>query len=112
MSQRETLPNRRATEALTFEHDARVYTMHVGRYADGRPAEVFVECSADDRGRNQNTTPLAMIARDFAVVLSIALQHGAPTATLRDAVTRLSDGEAASVAGAVLDRLCDERSAT
>ena len=39
------------------------------------------------------------------MVLSLALQHGAPIETIRHAVTRCSDGSPASILGAVVDRI-------
>ena len=44
-------------------------------------------------------------ARDAAVVLSLAIQHGAPVETIRRAVTRGASGEAASILGAIVDAL-------
>ena len=44
-------------------------------------------------------------ARDAAVVLSLALQHGTPIEAIRHAVTRSGSGEAASILGAIVDRL-------
>lgn len=47
------------------------------------------------------------IARDFAVVLSIALQHGVPLDIIQHSITRLQDGAPQSIAGRVLDRLAE-----
>ena len=44
-------------------------------------------------------------ARDGAVVLSLALQHGTPIETIRHAVTRDKSGEGASILGAIVDAL-------
>ena len=51
-------------------------------------------------GRTSQST-----ARDAAVVLSLALQHGIPIETIRHAVTRSGSGEAASILGAIVDVL-------
>ena len=42
------------------------------------------------------------MARDAAVVLSLALQHGTPIETIRHAVTRNGSGEAASILGGAI----------
>ena len=44
-------------------------------------------------------------ARDVAVVLSLALQHGVPPETIRHAVTRGASEEPASILGAVVDSI-------
>lgn len=108
MTDRETLPNRRLLASEEFEHGGLVYVAGVGRFADGRPAEVFLDCVRNWQGKNMITSDMAAVARDAAVLLSIALQHGSPVAVLRGAVTRLDDGSPATVVGAVLDRLCAE----
>jgi ribonucleoside-diphosphate reductase alpha chain len=93
---REPLPHRRLSSTFHFNHGAHRYTATVGTYPDGRPAEVFL--SAGKAG-----TELEAMARDGAVVLSIALQHGAPVDVLRHAMTRLDDGTAAGPLGRLLD---------
>lgn len=93
---REVLPNRRRSEILSFEHDGHRFTATVGGFDDGRPAEVFL--SAGKAG-----TAIEAMARDLAVITSIALQHGAPVETLRHAMTRLDDGAAAGPMGKLLD---------
>jgi len=90
------LPNRRDSETFSFEHVGIAYTATVSRFGDGRPAEVFL--SAGKPG-----TAVETACRDGAVAISIALQHGAPLDTLRHAVTRLDDGQAAGPVGRLLD---------
>jgi hypothetical protein len=52
--------------------------------------------------------PLAQpIARDGAVLLSLALQYGAELENIRSAITRDEQGAPSSVVGAVIDRLCE-----
>jgi hypothetical protein len=84
MSERERLPNRRICELIDFEHGGRRWTACVGRLEDGRPAEVFIEGPKD--------SPLLALARDAAILASIALQHGAPLETLRHALAGRSAG--------------------
>ena len=47
-------------------------------------------------------------ARDGAVLLSIALQHGVPLLTIHGAITRGRNNEPATILGAVIDRLMQE----
>ena len=78
-------------------HDQEVIVT-TGYHADGRVGEVFITSSKV--GSNTEA-----IARDAAVVLSIAIQFGVPLTTLRGAVTREQDGSPSTVIGAVLDQL-------
>jgi len=95
---REQLPNRRPCETVNMRvHDQEVIVT-TGYHADGRVGEVFITSSKV--GSNTEA-----IARDAAVVLSIAIQFGVPLTTLRGAVTREQDGSPSTVIGAVLDQL-------
>jgi ribonucleoside-diphosphate reductase alpha chain len=95
---RKRLPNRRLHVVLDFEHRGFRYTAGLGRFSDGRLAEIFLDSAK--RGSD-----LMAAARDAAVVASIALQHGAPVETIRHAITRNGDGSASGVLGALLDLL-------
>jgi hypothetical protein len=95
---RRTLPPRRAAETLNMRFWNQPFTVTVGFYADGTPGEVFID--AGKTGQDIRST-----ARDAAVVLSLALQHGTPIGVIRHAVTRSGSGEAASILGAVVDVL-------
>ena len=95
---RRTLPQRRAAETFDLRFWNQLFTVTVGFYADGTPGEVFID--GGKSGQDIQST-----ARDAAVVLSLALQHGAPVESIRRAVTRSGSGEAASILGATVDRL-------
>jgi len=97
---RETLPPRRPAETFEFVHAGHLYTGSVGFYADGRVGEVFLTAT-------KSGMPLQAIARDAAVVLSIALQHGASLETILKAVTRDEAGFAAGACGALVDALAE-----
>lgn len=84
MTERESLPDRRAQETASFTFRNIVYDLSVGRFEDGRLAEVFIACS-------KSTSPAAADARDACVLISIACQYGADPATLHKAVTRVDD---------------------
>jgi hypothetical protein len=95
---RRPLPQRRASETFDLRFWRQNFTLTIGRYPDGMIGEVFI-----DGGKTGQDTQSA--ARDAAVVLSLALQHGTPIETIRHAVTRNSNGEAASILGATVDCL-------
>ena len=96
---RERLPNRRPAETFDFEFRGAPYVLCVGRFADGRLAEVFIDCAS------KGMLPIGDDAKDAAVCLSLALQYGAPAPVIREAVTRTSDGAATGIIGRVLDLL-------
>ena len=96
MTARERLPNRRACESFDFEHAGHRFSITVGHFPDGHPAEIFL--SSRHVG-----SPLEAIARDEAVTVSIALQFGIPVETIRSALTKDHDGSAATVLGKSLD---------
>ena len=94
----ERLPDRRQHEAIDFQHGGFRYVAGIGRFPDGRLAELFFNTA-------KTGTALETVARDAAIVASIALQHGAPADTIRHALTRNSDGSASGPLGALLDML-------
>lgn len=99
---RERLPNRREAEAMPFDWGGKTWTLHVGRFADGRIAEVFIA------GQGEVAIWLEAMARDCGIIISIALQNGVPLGEMASAVTRDSKGAPASLAGTMLDRLIQE----
>ena len=68
---RRVLPQRRAAETFDLRFWNQPFTVTVGFYADGTPGEVFID--GGKTGQDIQST-----ARDAAVVLSLALQHGVP----------------------------------
>jgi hypothetical protein len=95
---RRILPQRRASETFMLRFWNQNFTITIGRFPDGVIGEVFID--GGKSGQDVQST-----ARDAAVVLSLALQHGTPIEAIRHAVTRNSNGEAASILGATVDRL-------
>jgi hypothetical protein len=73
------LPNRRRNETHALAVDGMRLTATVGYDARGRPAEVFIDGAKDGSG-------LAAVIEDASVVISIALLHGIPAATLAKSV--------------------------
>ena len=102
MTTRQRLPNRRGHELLTFEHVGIRYTVGVGRFEDGTLAEIFLNTA-------KHGTALDVIARDAAVAASLLLQHGCSVDTLRQALTRNSDGSASGPLARALDLIAEWR---
>jgi hypothetical protein len=102
MTERQALPMRRRCE--TFEIDfgglKNSHVITVGYYHDGRPGEVFFN-------GGKSGEQVEAIARDGAVLISLALQHSVPIGTLRGAITRDANGMSTSIVGTVLDRLAE-----
>ena len=95
---RELLPARRACENLDFYVGDNRYTAGLGFYDDGRIGEIFL--TGPKAG-----TDVEIIAKDAAVMASIALQHGASPDVLRHGLQRDPKGASLSPIGAVLDIL-------
>jgi hypothetical protein len=95
---RRILSQRRASETFTLRFWNQNFTITIGRFPDGAIGEVFID--GGKSGQDVQST-----ARDAAVVLSLALQHGIPIEAIRHAVTRRGSGEAASILGATVDCL-------
>ena len=93
---RRVLPRRRAAETFNLRFWNQSFSVTIGFYPDGTPGEVFID--GGKTGQDIQST-----ARDAAVVLSLALQHGVPPETIRHAVTRGASEGPASILGAVVD---------
>ena len=105
---REPLPTRRftATREIRWPPDRGngLIQISIGFYADGRPSEVFVTgCKSG--------TDVQAVARDASIILSLALQHGVPIATIAKAITRNEGERPASLIGAVVDLIAAEAAA-
>lgn len=94
---RNILPLRRAAENFAISRRA---IITVGYYANGAIGEVFI--NAPKVGSELEAT-----ARDGAVLISLALQHGVPLQTMQRAVTRNGDGSPSTVIGAAIDKLTE-----
>jgi len=100
---RERLLNRRPCETFAFQCNGLTYVASIGRYPDGRLAEIFI--SNAKAGSHSDSA-----AKDSAVVCSIALQHGVPVDVIRHALLRDSRGHASSPLGCALDALAESES--
>jgi ribonucleoside-diphosphate reductase alpha chain len=101
MSTRERLPNRRGHEVLELVHGKFRYTVGIGRFPDGRLAEIFINAA-------KSGTEVEAAARDAAIVASLALQSGVSPETLCRALSRNGDGSAAGPLAAALDMLAGQ----
>ena len=103
MTERNALPMRRHCE--TFEIDfgglRKSHVITVGYYDEGNIGEVFIN-------GGKSGEQVEAIARDGAVLLSIALQHGVALDTIRHALTRDSQDAPQSIVGVVVDRLAPD----
>ena len=93
---RRVLPQRRPAETFNLRFWNQSFSVTIGFYPDGTPGEVFID--GGKTGQDVQST-----ARDAAVVLSLALQHGVSPETIRHAVTRGASEGPASILGAVVD---------
>lgn len=120
---RERLPDRRASHSVEAVHiwaPGTAQEIHepllvtYGLHADGRIGEVFIDSLAAAKGKLAART--TDMQKDVAVMISLALQHGATLDELREAaghaevnlmgkVTRLP----ATIAGTVLEVLATEQ---
>jgi hypothetical protein len=98
---RRRLPNRREHELLDFEYAGHCYTAGVGRFPGGGLAEIFMNISGKAGGM------VEVMARDSAVLASLALQHGVDLEALRRAVLRDPHGQASGPIGRLLDLISD-----
>jgi hypothetical protein len=82
---RQRLPNRRSHWLYRFESGGQFYTGGIGRFDDGRIAEIFINGPKVGSAAEAN-------AQDAAIVTSLALQYGCPLETIRHALARSGGG--------------------
>jgi|SRR6516165_4962322 len=100
MTARARLPNRRSAETFEIEVTGLHYTATVGRFPDGRIGEVFLN-------NHKSNSAADMNARDAAIAVSFALQHGADLEVIRRALCRDGQGNASGPLGAALDAITE-----
>jgi hypothetical protein len=95
---RRVLPQRR--RALTFDlvFENQIITISAGYFSNGDLGEIFI-------GAGKAGTDLSTLARDIAITLSLALQHGVAIGVIQHAVLRDARGKPLSLIGAVVDEL-------
>jgi len=108
MAHRNSLPNRRRSETFAVPHPGDLsfkpvlYNVSIGYDLSDRPQEVFISC-------HKLTSSQDIAGRDIAILISMALQYGAPAEALAAAMTRGDDGKAQGIAGVVLDIIAGGR---
>lgn len=98
---RQILPNRRASENISFECRGQAYVATLGFYRDGRLGEVFLR--SGKTGTDMNVATI-----ETAIAVSFALQHGCDLETLRKSLPRSADGRAEGAVGKLLDILAGQ----
>jgi hypothetical protein len=98
---RERLPNRGMADTFGFECNGLRYACTVGRFHDGRIAEVFITNTKPSLQSDVN-------ARDAGIAASLALQVGCSLETLQRALLHDPRGKASSPLGAALDQIGDD----
>jgi hypothetical protein len=99
MTERNHLPQRRVCETFEIRKHGIDWIVSVGFYGDmATPGEVFISGA-------RAGTDLDGIARDAAITISIALQHGANASTMAHAITRNQDGTPSTIIGDALEQL-------
>lgn len=101
---RTSLPNRRAHEAFHFYHWEQKFIAGIGRATPTAPvAEVWINTG-------KTGTQAETLARDSAVLLSLALQYGVPLEEIARKLMRDADGTASGPMGALVDLLAKDES--
>jgi hypothetical protein len=85
-SHQERLEDRRGHWLYRFQSGGQHFNGGIGRFADGRIAEIFINGSKVGSGAESS-------AQDAAIVASLALQHGCPLDTIRHALARSGGAE-------------------
>jgi hypothetical protein len=93
---RQRLPNRRHAETFEIEVAGLKYIATVGRFPDGRVAELFLS-------NHKSNSAADTAARDAAIAFSFAVQHGADSDAIRRALCRDNQGRTSGPLGAALD---------
>ena len=91
MTARRRLPNRRASETFSFVWLGMRFTASISRFDDGGLAEIFLT-------NGKVASQADAVARDSAIVASLALQHGTPLETIRGALLRDLQGSSSATA--------------
>lgn len=97
---RQTLPFRRSHEAFNFYHWQQKFIAGIGHDDRGNIREIWLNSG-------KTGTQAETLARDSAVLLSLALQHNVPLDAMRKAIMRDLDGKASGPIGKLLDLLAD-----
>lgn len=102
MTVRKTMPARRRSETFTmrFGNMNALFAVTIGHYADGSVGEVFISGA-------KTGSEIEAVTRDGAILLSLAIQHGADLKIVQHALTREGSGKASTIIGAVVDEIIE-----
>jgi hypothetical protein len=100
MTERETLPNRRASQLFDFTAVDMKFTASVSLYPDGRISELFID-------NHKCGSMIGTLVRDMAILFSFAVQHGADAGAIRRALGRDAQGKPLGPLAAALDHIAD-----
>lgn len=101
---RDALPARRFSQNFTIVWQGEQYHVTIGFHHDGRAGEVFVNRIYSKTSAKVGQL-LDGICRDAAILVSLALQHGAQLDTMQHAITRDEDGTPSTIVGAIIDHI-------
>lgn len=93
---RKRLPDRRRSETFNFDCDGLIYTATVSWYSEGQIGELFINSHKNGSAADTN-------ARDAAIAFSIAVQYGADSSVISNALCRDRNGNASGPLAAALD---------
>lgn len=103
MSERNRLPNRRASSTFCFDCGPHRYTATISYFpGTDRLAEIFL-------GNGRAGSDVDAAAKDSAILASLCLQANVPLDVIRHALLRDLHGIASSPLGAALDLIAAER---
>lgn len=91
-------PNRRPSSGFSFNYGKREYNCTYSAYNHGVVFEVFMQAGKPG-------SDLEAMARDAAVVMSLALQYGCPLSTIKQALTEGELGEPAGPLGVMTNMI-------
>ena len=98
---REDLPHRRDCWRFPIEFNGQHFTVQISLFDDGRPAETFVTGL-------KSGSDVQHLSRDGAILLSLALQYGAPVDVVRKSLARDEQENPSSLIGAIADAIVHE----
>ena len=101
-AERRALPQRRHSINFTAQFWNQPWHVTCGFYADHvTVGEVFINAARTPG------TDLDAMARDGAILLSLALQYGIPIDVIRGALTRNPNSKPSSIVGLIADRIAN-----
>ena len=103
MSERQRLPNRRASTTFDAVAFNLKFTVTAAAFDGGGLAELFIK-------NHKCNSAAGIMASDCAIAASLALQYGCPTEVLRKALSRDARGNASGPLGVALDLIAGKSS--